>query len=136
MRLTIINGIFAAVGLLSFMGSQDKIANADSKTAATVNEIRARSIVLVDESGSPRITMLANRNAAGIWVGDGKQNAAIYVNRGAQGQGPVISLMDERNVGKGAPLAFSLDGNGKPHVQIVDDGFHSFDAKNLAPKGD
>ena len=132
MRLTILNGVFAAVGLLSFMGSQDKIATADQKAAAPVNEIRARSIVLVDESGNPRITMLADRNTSGIWVSDGKnQNAAIYADKY---QGAVVALMDVRNVSKGAPLAFSLDAAGKPFVQVVDGKLHNFEAASLVPK--
>lgn len=138
MRLTILNGLFAAVGALSLIGAKpDAAATAEQKAAsdmAPIDEIRARRIVLVDDSGNARITMLAGRSASGIWVSDGnKQNAAIYVTRG---QGPVLALMDERNISKGAPLAFSLDGTGKPVVQIVDGKYHGFDAVKLVPKGE
>lgn len=94
--------------------------------------IKAKQIMLVDEKGYPAIHMIAGRNASGIWVSDGKQNAAMYVT---DHQGPVLALMDNRNVSKGAPLAFSLDRDAKPIVQVIDgDRRLFFDAVKLAPK--
>ena len=60
----------------------------------------------------------------GVWVQNGSRNAAMYRHAGANGINatPVIQLQDAKCPGGsiyGAQLAFYLDNEGRPQMQLV-----------------
>lgn len=130
MRFAILNAVMlATTALLTAVNLSSPVATADEKKSDTIT---ARTIYLVDENGTPRVTMMAGHSASGIWVEGHNQNAAMYVTKS---HGPAFALMDNKSISKGAPLAFILHSDGKPIVQVVDgDSLAHFAASGLVPK--
>lgn len=92
----------------------------DAKKEA--QEIRARSIVLVDEDGKERVTLLASKNISGLWVSaTSGHTATMYASRT---QGAVLGLWRKMDGLKAEPLDFAVStaGNPGPFVQVVKDG--------------
>ena len=106
-RRSLLAGLLGAVaGVLTGRKSQGQPASAVSSHDGSM---RTGAVSIVQQ---------------GVWVQSGSRNAAMYKHAGGNGMRdtPVIQLQDAKTAGGsiyGAQLAFYLDNEGRPLMQLV-----------------
>lgn len=97
----------------------------------------AREIVLVDEDGKPRITILAGKGGSGIWIGDhggAGGNGGVISMYNVPGQGAVLGFYSREGGRIGDACDFAVAENGgKVSIQYrkADGGLDWFDPADL-----
>jgi hypothetical protein len=75
---------------------------------------------LTSEDGKHTLTAQAMEGGVGIWVGEAGSTRCVHLVS-MEGQGTYLGFHPE-NAGGACPLAFYLDDQGKPHMQLAHDG--------------
>lgn len=97
------------------------IARRDA-AVADGKRIVAREIVLVDEDGKARVTILAGKHGSGIWIGDQSSplNGGTISLFNVPGQGPSLGIYSPGGgrIGDGCDFAVSAGRGGPVQIQV------------------